>query len=114
MKLLPKKAKAAATAPGLDLFGQCNRLFAENFHLAREDTESCSDYILTLIEPTGRRAYELCLSGDPDRSFGLFPEGKYAGHGSHIDPDGGFLRHGRISEADAARILSTFTPARRA
>jgi hypothetical protein len=111
MKLGFKKNAAKGTLHAADLFAQCERLFAASFHLAREDEGGCADYILTLRPPRGRDAYELCILGDPDRSYGLFPEGKYAGHGSFIEPDGGFLRHGRITVADAARILATYTPA---
>lgn len=103
--------KSAAKNPAAGLFARCEQLYAANQELASEDQDGCADYRLTLAAPHGDSDYVLVIHNDPERYYGLFPSGKWAGHGSFIEPDGGFLQHGRITEADAARIIATFTPA---
>lgn len=109
MKLGLKKNTARGS--GADLFAQCEQVYAASQDLAVEDTDGCAAYLLDLASPHGGSGYVLVIHDDPERSYGLFPSGKWAGHGSFMEPDGKFLRHGRITEADAARILATFTPA---
>lgn len=109
MKLRLKKNAVKDSAA--DLFAQCEQLYAASQELAVEDTDGCASYLLGLASPHGGSGYALVVHDDPERCYGLFPSGKWAGHGSFIDPDGGFLQHGRITEADAARIIATFTPA---
>jgi hypothetical protein len=105
-----KKDNAKNATTATDLFAQCERVYAANTRLVREDSDGCADYLLNLVSPNGRNTYVLTVSNDPYRSYGLFSQGKYAGHGSFIGPEGGFLRHGRITQADAGRILTTFIP----
>lgn len=110
MKLGFKKNNATEGL-AVALFEQCERLYNANQALASEDQEGCADYLLKLASPRGGTDYVLVVHNDPERHYGLFPAGKWAGHGSFIEPGGRqFLQHGRITETDAVHIIATFTP----
>jgi len=89
------------------LHEQAASLYAANRSLARPAGD-CADSELGLV--SGKNTYVLVTYED-DTALGLFPLGKYAGHGSFIYDNGDFDQHGRITLADADRIIAAFTPA---
>lgn len=55
--------------------------------------------------------YELTRAGGwCHRTYGLFPHGLHAGHGSFIGPDGEFTQHGQIDRAAFERIIAAAVP----
>jgi hypothetical protein len=108
-----KKNKADAS-PSATLFEQCEHLFAASRRLVREDPDGCADLILDLAFPDDGGTWELSFQGGPypHPYYGMFPPEGTAGHGSFMNPDGSFERHGRITEPLAARVLATAVPTR--
>ncbi len=88
----------------MDLYKQCKDLFGRNRRLIVKDRDSCSRDFLQVI--VGRDLYRLYRSHGWRPTFRLYPQGKYAGHGSFACPDGSFEQHGGISRTDFAQVIT--------
>jgi hypothetical protein len=92
----------------MDLYQQCQDLFARNKGCVEKDRGSCAkDFVRIAV---GRDHYDLTRSPGRHPTFGLFPQGHSAGYGSFVSPDGTFSQHGHIGLADFGHIVSAGEP----